>query len=82
MKRGTVKWFNNAKGFGFLNSDEYPGKDIFVHYTSIEMEGYKTLAANNVVEFEVATKPNGELYAPRVVFVSAHAGVAVTIEPA
>ena len=82
MARGTVKWFNNAKGFGFLNSDEYPGKDIFVHYSSIQMEGYKTIAANQVVDFDVEKKPNGELYAPRVVPVSVGAGVAVTIEPA
>lgn len=55
--RGTVKWFNNAKGFGFLGHDG--GADVFVHYTAIESEGYKSLAENESVEFEIVQGPKG-----------------------
>ena len=51
MSTGTVKWFNNAKGYGFILSEE-DGSDIFAHYSAIEMEGYKTLKAGQVVDFE------------------------------
>ncbi|MGI8638961.1 MAG: cold-shock protein [Pyrinomonadaceae bacterium] len=54
---GKVKWFNNAKGYGFI---ELPGEqDIFVHYSSIAGDGYKTLAQGQDVEFEVTTGPKG-----------------------
>ncbi|CAN5646082.1 cold-shock protein [soil metagenome] len=54
---GKVKWFNNAKGYGFI---ELPGEqDIFVHYSSIEGDGYKTLTQGQDVEFEVTTGPKG-----------------------
>lgn len=52
MPTGTVKWFNNAKGYGFILADE-GGEDLFVHYTSILMDGYKTLKAGQTVSFEV-----------------------------
>ena len=53
--KGTVKWFNNQKGYGFI-SDE-TGKDVFVHYSGLDMEGFKTLEENQQVEYEVV---NGE----------------------
>lgn len=49
--RGTVKWFNNEKGYGFITNDE--GKDIFVHYTGIESEGFKTLKDGDNVKFNI-----------------------------
>lgn len=52
MPTGTVKWFNNAKGYGFILPDQ-GGEDLFVHYTSILMDGYKTLKAGQLVSFEV-----------------------------
>ncbi|MGJ7516188.1 cold shock domain-containing protein CspD [Pseudomonas baetica] len=55
---GKVKWFNNAKGYGFINED---GKteDLFAHYSAIQMEGYKTLKAGQVVVFEIIQGPKG-----------------------
>lgn len=53
---GTVKWFNDAKGYGFIKPDG-GGKDIFVHHTAIQMEGFRSLAEGEKVQFEVA---NGE----------------------
>lgn len=55
MTKGTVKWFNNQKGFGFITDET--GKDVFVHFTGLNMEGFKTLEENQAVEFEVV---NGE----------------------
>lgn len=54
---GTVKWFNNAKGYGFIEQDE--GQDIFVHYTAIIGDGYKTLLQGQEVEFELINGPKG-----------------------
>lgn len=54
---GVVKWFNDAKGYGFIATDE--GKDLFVHYSAIVMEGRKTLKEGQRVEFEVAEGPKG-----------------------
>ena len=59
MKTGTVKWFNNAKGYGFINADG-SDEDLFAHFSSIEMEGYKTLRAGQRVSFDV--KPEGQGY--------------------
>jgi CspA family cold shock protein len=58
MAFGTVKWFNNAKGYGFI-LPEGGGDDLFAHYSSIQMEGYKTLKAGQPVEFEIVEGPKG-----------------------
>jgi CspA family cold shock protein len=58
MAIGTVKWFNNAKGYGFILPDG-GGDDLFAHYSAIQMEGYKTLKAGQPVEFEVTEGPKG-----------------------
>lgn len=58
MATGTVKWFNNAKGYGFV-VPESGGDDIFVHYSSIEMDGYRTLRAGQPITFEVKEGPKG-----------------------
>jgi len=58
MHIGRVKWFNNAKGYGFNRSEE-GAEDYFAHYSSIEMEGYKTLKAGQSVEFEILEGPKG-----------------------
>lgn len=57
MAQGTVKWFNNKKGYGFINEES--GRDIFVHFSSITMEGYKSLAEGEEVEFEVEESTRG-----------------------
>ncbi|MFC1674445.1 cold-shock protein [Candidatus Omnitrophota bacterium] len=58
MAKGKVKWFSNQKGYGFVTSDD--GKDIFVHYSAIQGDGYKTLEEGVEVEFEVTQGPKGE----------------------
>ena len=58
MPTGTVKWFNNAKGFGFILPDG-GGEDLFAHYSSIEMEGYRTLKAGQPVTFEIEKGDKG-----------------------
>ena len=55
---GKVKWFNSKKGFGFITGDN--GKDYFLHYSNIEMEGYKSLNENDKIEFKVEATDNGE----------------------
>ena len=57
MTKGTVKWFNDKKGFGFLSQEE--GDDVFVHHTSIQAEGFKTLREGQEVEFEIQDGPKG-----------------------
>ena len=57
MAKGTVKWFNDKKGFGFISQDN--GDDVFVHQTSIEGEGFRTLAEGDKVEFEVMKDQKG-----------------------
>jgi CspA family cold shock protein len=64
MPNGTVKWFNNAKGFGFI-LPEGGGEDLFAHYSSIEMDGYKTLKAGQTVTFEVVQGQKG-MHATRI----------------
>lgn len=66
MAVGKVKWFNNAKGFGFINTDAREGRDedgkdidFFAHYSAIEMDGYKTLKAGQIVSFEIIQGPKG-----------------------
>jgi cold shock protein len=65
MSTGTVKWFNDKKGFGFVSQDD--GTDLFVHYTGIEGNGYKALNEGDRVEFEVIDSDKG----PRAVSVKA-----------
>jgi len=57
---GTVKWFNNAKGYGFVTPDQGEN-DVFVHFSSITMEGYKTLKEGQKVQFEITEGPKGLL---------------------
>lgn len=58
MAQGTVKWFNADKGFGFI-AQEGGGDDVFVHFSAIQMQGYKALEENQRVEFEVTQGPKG-----------------------
>ena len=58
MAKGTVKWFSNQKGYGFISTEE--GKDVFVHHASIQGEGYKTLQQGQSVEFEITQGAKGE----------------------
>ena len=58
MAQGTVKWFNAEKGFGFI-AQEDGGDDVFVHYSAIQSQGYKSLDENQKVEFEVGQSPKG-----------------------
>ena len=57
MANGTVKWFNEAKGFGFISQEG--GEDVFVHFSTIQGDGFKTLAEGEKVEFEVTQGPKG-----------------------
>ncbi len=58
MAQGTVKWFSDQKGYGFITPDD-GGEDLFVHHTSIDMEGFKTLAEGQSVEYEVGEGKKG-----------------------
>ncbi|KKO15678.1 MULTISPECIES: cold shock domain-containing protein CspD [Pseudomonas] len=58
MASGKVKWFNNAKGYGFIN-EEGKTDDLFAHYSAIQMDGYKTLKAGQVVSFDIVQGPKG-----------------------
>ena len=57
MEKGTVKWFNDAKGFGFITREGAP--DVFVHHTAIQSEGFRSLSEVESVEFEVVQGPKG-----------------------
>lgn len=57
MENGTIKWFNESKGFGFIRQES--GAEFFVHFSAVTGDGYKSLAAGDKVEFEVATGPKG-----------------------
>ncbi len=58
MVKGTVKWFNNQKGYGFITPEN--GKDVFVHHSAIQGDGYKSLTDGQAVEFEITKGPKGE----------------------
>ena len=64
MSTGTVKWFSNAKGYGFISPDS-GGEDVFAHFSAIEAEGYRTLKEGQKVEFDVNEGPKG-LQASRI----------------
>ena len=57
MAQGSVKWFNDAKGFGFISQED--GEDVFVHFSAVQAQGFKSLAEGDKVEFEVARGPKG-----------------------
>jgi CspA family cold shock protein len=57
MANGTVKWFNDAKGYGFISQEG--GEDVFVHHSAIQMDGFRTLKEGERVEFEVTQGPKG-----------------------
>jgi len=58
MEKGTVKWFNNSKGYGFISRES--GADVFVHHSAIQGDGYKSLDEGQQVEFEVTKGPKGD----------------------
>lgn len=58
MAKGTVKWFSNQKGYGFINTQD--GKDVFVHHSAVQGEGYKTLQQGQAVEFDIIQSEKGE----------------------
>lgn len=78
MASGKVKWFNNAKGYGFINED---GKtdDLFAHYSAIQMDGYKTLKAGQAVSFDIVQGPKG-LHAVAISTAGANAGISSSAE--
>jgi CspA family cold shock protein len=59
MQAGKVKWFNNAKGFGFIVSDDNENQDLFAHYSAIQSDGYRSLRAGQEVDFELIDGPKG-----------------------
>ena len=58
MEKGTVKWFNDAKGFGFITREK--GADVFVHHTAIQSDGFRSLTEGQKVEFDVVRGPKGD----------------------
>lgn len=79
MPTGKVKWFNDAKGYGFIETEE--GKDVFVHFSAITMDGYKSLSEGQQVEFEAVESAKG-LQATRVALAEAVESVTTALEAA
>lgn len=65
MAEGTVKWFNPEKGYGFISQED--GEDLFVHFSEIQMDGFRTLDEGQAVTFDITTGQNGKLQASNVV---------------
>ena len=80
MASGKVKWFNNAKGYGFIN-EEGKDEDLFAHYSAIQMDGYKTLKAGQAVSFEIIQGPKG-LHAVNICSASTAAPAPTSARPA
>ena len=84
MLSGKVKWFNNAKGYGFIVADG-KDEDLFAHYSAIEMDGYKTLKAGQAVKFEIIQGPKGlhavQIKAAEVALPAATGAVVKKAEP-
>ena len=66
VSKGTVKWFNSEKGYGFITPDDEGEDDVFVHQTAIQAQGFRSLAEGESVEFEVMTDENGRRKASSV----------------
>lgn len=78
MPKGTVKWFNNAKGYGFILPED-GSKDIFAHYSAISMDGYKTLKAGQEVNFDIIEGEKG-LHATNIVPAGKPVGVDIAMD--
>ncbi|MES2204622.1 MAG: cold-shock protein [Pseudomonadota bacterium] len=79
MKTGTVKWFNNTKGFGFITPDE-GGQDLFVHYSDVQMDGYRNLAQDQKVTYVYNDGPKGPAAGQVVVTQDAPNTIAAPVE--
>jgi CspA family cold shock protein len=81
MARGTVKWFNDAKGFGFIEP-EGGGSDVFAHFSAIQMEGFKTLKQGGQVSYDLVQGPKGDLAQNISPVVEAGSAQGVEVTPA
>ncbi len=79
MATGTVKWFNNAKGYGFVLAQE-TNDDLFIHYSSIQMDGYKSLKAGQEIQYDVQEGPKG-LHAVNIRYAEGQGPAAAESEP-
>ncbi len=61
LTKGKVKWFNNQKGYGFANPEGDEARDVFIHYSAIQGDGYKTVNAGQDIEFELVQGPKGDM---------------------
>jgi CspA family cold shock protein len=80
MAIGTVKWFNDAKGFGFIEP-QAGGADVFAHFSAVQMDGFRTLKQGSVVSYELVQGPKGDL-AQNIVALATEVGDAEMGEPA
>jgi cold shock protein len=79
MALGTVKWFNDAKGFGFIQP-EHGGADVFAHFSAIQMSGFRTLRQGEQVDYELVQGPKGQL-AQNIRPIDASAGAMAPVDP-